>query len=48
MNKRIAGGELVIFKSGQSVVKLRGDFYRETMWATQAEMAAILDRKNVV
>ena len=40
MNKRTAG-ELVIFKSAKGTVKLRGDFHRETIWATQAEMADI-------
>ncbi len=33
--------ELVIFKSAKGQVKLRGDFHRETLWATQAEISEI-------
>lgn len=41
MKKSSKQEELVIFKSDQGQVKLRGDFHNETMWATQAEMAAV-------
>lgn len=33
--------ELVIFKGKKGVVKLRGDLDRETLWATQADMAKV-------
>jgi hypothetical protein len=33
--------ELVIFTHGREKVKLRGDFDRETLWASQADIAAV-------
>ena len=41
MRKSAVKTELVIFKSSKGAVKLRGDFHRETIWATQAEMAVV-------
>ncbi|MEY2665402.1 MAG: hypothetical protein RLZZ480_507 [Candidatus Parcubacteria bacterium] len=41
MPKATKQQELVIFKSAKGQVKLRGDFRNDTMWATQAEMAAV-------
>jgi len=41
--------ELVIFTHGREKVKLKGDFDRETLWASQAEIAAVfgVDRSVV-
>jgi len=33
--------ELILFKGPKGTVKLRGDFQRETLWATQAEIADV-------
>lgn len=33
--------ELVLFRGPKGTVKLRGDFQRETLWASQAEMAEL-------
>jgi len=41
MKKPRVQKELVIFTTKAGQVKLRGDFDRETMWATQAEMAEV-------
>lgn len=41
MRKNAVKTELVIFKSSKGTVELRGDFHRETIWATQAEMAVV-------
>jgi hypothetical protein len=41
MKKPTVQKELVIFTTKDGAVKLRGDFDRETIWATQAEMAEI-------
>ena len=41
--------ELVIFTHGREKVRLKGDFDRETLWASQAEIAAVfgVDRSVV-
>ncbi len=39
MKKPIIQKELVFFTTKDGQVKLRGDFDRETIWATQADMA---------
>jgi hypothetical protein len=39
--KKGTQAELVIFTHGREKVKLRGDFDRETVWATQAEIAQV-------
>ncbi|MFM2340301.1 MAG: RhuM [Candidatus Parcubacteria bacterium] len=41
MKKPSVQKELVIFTTKEGQVKLRGDFDRETIWATQAEMAEV-------
>ncbi|HMA78754.1 MAG TPA: virulence protein RhuM/Fic/DOC family protein [Candidatus Paceibacterota bacterium] len=39
--KKLKQTELVIFTHGRQKVKLKGDFDRETLWASQAEIAAV-------
>ncbi len=43
MTKKLTQTELVIFKSAKGQVKLRGDFDRETIWATQADIVNIFN-----
>jgi prophage maintenance system killer protein len=39
--KKILKKEIVIYQAPNGAIELRGDFRRETVWATQAEMAKI-------
>jgi hypothetical protein len=39
--KKAKQTELVIFTHGREKVKLRGDFDRETLWASQADIATV-------
>ena len=41
MQKKAKQKEIVIFKGSKGLVKLRGDFHNETLWATQAEIANV-------
>jgi prophage maintenance system killer protein len=38
MGKEIKKGEIIIYQSKSGAIELRGDFVRETVWATQAQM----------
>lgn len=41
MEKKFSGKEIVIYQAKNGAIELRGDFSRETIWATQAQMAAV-------
>ncbi len=48
MKKSSTQTELVIFKGAKGQVKLRGDFRRDTLWATQAEIAELFGTERSV
>ncbi len=43
MKKKSQKNEIVIYQAKNGAIALRGDFDRETIWASQAEMAKIFD-----
>ena len=41
MAKKTQNKNIVIYQAKNGAIELRGDFTRETVWATQAEIALI-------
>ncbi|MFA4937595.1 MAG: hypothetical protein WC575_04930, partial [Patescibacteria group bacterium] len=35
--------KIIIYQAKNGAIELRGDFFRETIWATQAQMANVFD-----
>lgn len=43
MKKKLIGNKVVIYQAKDGAIELRGDFSRETIWATQAEIVRLFD-----
>ena len=41
--KKISSSSLVIYQTPSGALELRGDFKKETLWATQAQMMEIFE-----
>ena len=41
--KKMSKNAVIIYQSKSGGIDLKGDFKKETIWATQAQMAAIFD-----
>jgi len=48
MRKKIKNKQLVIYQAPSGAIELRGDFRRETIWATQAQVAELFDIERSV
>jgi hypothetical protein len=45
---KVKKGEIVVYQAKSGAIELRGDFERETMWATQAEIAEVFQTERSV
>ncbi len=43
MSKKLVKNEIVIYQAKSGAIELRGDFTRETIWATQADIARVFE-----
>ncbi len=48
MKKKIVENKTVIYQAKSGAIKLRGDFNKETLWATQAQIAEVFDIERSV
>src|SRR3989344_7601552 len=48
MRKKIKNKQLVIYQAPSGAIELRGDFKKETIWATQAQVAELFDIERSV